>query len=125
MNKSLLLGLGRFFLRIPRPIWQQEVARGARAADKSLVFMTNDHHKVRDFAVREMPRIAEPIPPETIAQELDMTLDQVIPILAELEKNLTFLFRNQEGAITWAYPVTVDETPQRITFSTGEQIYAA
>ena len=34
MNKSLLLGLWRFLLRIPRPIWQQEVARSARAAEK-------------------------------------------------------------------------------------------
>ena len=30
MNKSLLLGLWRFLLRIPRPIWQQEVERSAR-----------------------------------------------------------------------------------------------
>jgi len=123
--KSLLLGMGRFFLRIPRPIWQQEIAKGARAADKSLDFMTADHHKVRDFVVREMPRIAEPIPPETIAQELNMTVEQVILILDELEKELTFVFRNDEGSVNWAYPVTVDQTPHRITFSSGEQIYAA
>ena len=94
MNKSLLLGLGRFLLRIPRPIWQQEVARSAQAAEKSLVFMTADHHKVRDFVVREMPRIAEPIPPERIAQDLNMELDRVVSILDELEKKLTFLYRN-------------------------------
>ena len=125
MNRSLLMGLGRFFLRIPRPLWQQEVARGARSADKSLAFMTDEHHKVRDFVVREMPRIAEPIPPEMISRELDMPLDKVIPILDELEKKLTFLYRSEEGAVTWAYPVTVDETPHTITFSTGEHIYAA
>jgi hypothetical protein len=68
MNKSLLMGQGRFFLRIPWPLWQQEVARGVRAGEKSLAFMTVDHHKVRDFVVRDMPRIAKPIPPETIAQ---------------------------------------------------------
>ncbi len=125
MNKSLLMGLGRIFLRIPRPIWQQEVTRGARAADRSLAFMTSDHHNVRDFVVREMPRFAKPIPPETIAQSLDMELVHVISILGELEKKLTFLFRNEDGAVNWAYPVTVDKTPQRITFSTGEQVYAA
>ena len=125
MNKSLLLGLWRFILRIPRPIWQQEVARSARASEKSLAFMTADHHKVRDFVVREMPRIARPIPPELIAQSLDMKLEQVLPILDELEKKLTFLYRNEEGAVIWAYPVTVEQTPHRITFSTGEQIYAA
>ena len=125
MNKSLLLGLWRILLRIPRPIWLQEVARSARAGEKSLAFMTADHHKVRDFVVREMPRIAEPIPPETIAQSLNMKLEQVVLILDELEKKLTFLYRNEEGAVIWAYPVTVEQTPHRVTFSTGEQIYAA
>ena len=125
MNKSLLLGLGRFLLRIPRPIWQQEVARSVRASEKSLAFMTADHHKVRDSVVREMPRIAKPISPERIAQDLNMELDQVIPILDVLEENLTFLYRNQAGAVIWAYPVTVEPTPHRITFNSGEQIYAA
>jgi len=125
MNKSLLLGLWRILLRIPRPIWQQEVTRSARAAEKSLAFMTVDHHKVRDFVVREMPRIAKPIPPELIAQSLNMEPGQVISILDELEKNLTFLYRDEEGAVIWAYPVTVEQTPHRITFSSGEQIYAA
>lgn len=125
MNKSLLLGLGRFLLRIPRPIWQQEVARSVRASEKSLAFMTADHHKVRDFVVCEMPRIAKPISPERIAQDLNMEPDQVIPILDVLEENLTFLYRNQAGAVIWAYPVTVEPTPHRITFNSGEQIYAA
>ena len=118
MNKSLLLGLWRFILRIPRPIWQQEVARSARASEKSLAFMTADHRKVRDFVVREMPRIAKPISPELIAQSLDMKLEQVLPILDELEKKLTFLYRNEEGAVIWAYPVTVEQTPHCVTFST-------
>ena len=125
MNKSLLLGLGRFLLRIPRPIWQREVARSARASEKSLVFMTADHHKVRDFVVREIPRIAEPIPPERIAQDLGMEPSHVVSILDELEKNLTFLYRDQAGAVIWAYPVTVEQTPHRISFSSGEQVYAA
>jgi hypothetical protein len=125
MNKSLLLGVQRFLLRIPRPIWQQQIARSARARQKSLAFMTADHHKVRDFVVRELPRLAQPIPPETIAQRLRIDLAQVIPILDELEKNLTFLYRNEQGAVVWAYPVTVDKTPHHITFSSGEQLYAA
>jgi hypothetical protein len=125
MNNSLLLGFWRFFLRIPRPIWQQEVARSARASEKSLAFMTPEHHKIRDYVVRELPRIAKPIPPETIAQDLGLDLLRVNAILDDLEKNLTFLYRNEPGAVTWAYPVTVEPTPHRITFSTGEQIYAA
>jgi hypothetical protein len=125
MNKTLLLGVWRFLLRIPRPIWQQEIARSARASQKSLIFMKAEHHLVRDFAVRELPRLAKPILPETIAQSLNMEPERVVSILDELEKNMTFLFRNEQGAVTWAYPVTVEPTPHRITFSSGEQIYAA
>lgn len=125
MNKSLLTGYWRFILRIPRSIWQQEVARSARAAEKSLAFMTADHHRVRDFVVREMPRIAEPIPPETIGNSLNMEVAKAVSILSELEKNMTFLYRDEHGSVIWAYPVTVEKTPHRITFSTGDQIYAA
>lgn len=125
MNNSLLLGFRRFILRIPRPIWQQEVARSALASKKSLAFMTPDHHKIRDFVVQELPRIGKPIQPEAIAQSLKMQPERVVSILDELERNMTFLYRNEQGAVSWAYPVTVDPTPHRITFSTGEQIYAA
>jgi hypothetical protein len=75
--------------------------------------------------VTELPRVGQPLPPEDIAGAVGMALDRVVPILDELERNLTFLYRNQSGAVAWAYPVTVDPSPQRLTFSTGEQIYAA
>ena len=125
MNKSLLLGIWRILLRIPRPIWQQEVARSERAAENSLAFMTMEHHAVRDFVVRGLPRFGKPIPPATIAQNLNMEMEKVIPILDELENKLTFLYRNEDGEVEWAYPVTAARTPHRVTFSTGEQIYAA
>jgi len=120
-----LIGVKRFLLRIPQPIWQQEVERSAIAGRKSLAFMKPDHHRVRDFVVMELPRLAEPITPEMIAQSLGMELSKVVSILGELEKNLTFLFRNEQGAVVWAYPVTVEPTPHRVMFSTGEQVYAA
>lgn len=124
-GNGLLLGLGRFMLRIPRPIWQQEITRSARAAEGALNFMTRDHHRVRDFVVREMPRLGIPISPSLISKTLKIEPEITNSILDELEENLTFLFRNQEGSVTWAYPVTVTQTPHRITFSNGEQIYAA
>ena len=125
MNNSILLGLHRFMLRIPRSVWQQEIARSERAAKASIDFMTDEHHRVRDFVVRELPRIAEPVSPEVIGQSLNLEPDVLVPILDELEQKLTFLFRNQMGSVTWAYPVTVEKTPHSITFSSGEQIYAA
>jgi hypothetical protein len=54
-----------------------------------------------------------------------MAVAQVRTILDELEKQMTFLFRNEQGAVAWAYPVTIDQTPHRVTFDTGESLFAA
>ena len=43
----------RLMVGLPKPLWQREVARQARGAVESLGFMSEDHHRVRDFAVRE------------------------------------------------------------------------
>jgi hypothetical protein len=87
--------------------------------------MSEEHHLVRYFVVRELSRTGEPIQPEFISQKLKLPLAQINAILDELEKNLFFLVRNGQGAVSWAYPVTVDNTPHHLTFSTGEQLYAA
>lgn len=125
MNKRLLLGLGRMMLPIPRPIWQRQVARSEQGGHSGLGFMTEEHHRVRDFAVLELPCSGAPLAPELIAERLRLPVERVNVILDELEKHMTFIFRNEQGAVAWAYPVTVDRTPHRITFSTGEQVYAA
>ncbi len=125
MNRNLKLGLRRSLLPIPRQFWQSEVAQNTRNGAKSLSFMTDDHHRVRDFVVVELPRVAKPLPPEFIASRLGLSVERVVPILDDLEKHMTFLFRNPRGEVAWAYPVTVDDTPHRVTFSTGEQIHAA
>ena len=87
--------------------------------------MSEAHHLVRYFVVREMPRIGRPIEPALISEELKLPPDRVNTILDDLEQNLFFLFRNEQGAVAWAYPVTVEETPHHLTFDTGEQLYAA
>jgi hypothetical protein len=125
MNNSLLLGLGHFMLPIPRPVWQRQVAGTAAGNRTALGFMSDEHHRVRDFAVVELPRAGAPLPPELFAEKLSLPLARVVSILDELEHHMTFLFRNATGAVTWAYPVTVAPTPHRVTFSTGEQIHAA
>ncbi len=91
----------------------------------SLDFMSEDHHRVRNFVVAELPRAGIALPPAVIASRLDLPLEQVAHILDDLEKHLVFLFRNPQGEVAWAYPVTVDPTPHRVTFSSGEKIYAA
>jgi hypothetical protein len=120
LDDSLLLGVWRYLVPIPRPVWQSQV-RG----DAELGFMSEAHHAVRDLAVLEIPRVGEPLTPEFVAQALDLSPPQVVSILDDLEAHKTFLFRDERGAVTWAYPVTVDQTPHRVTFSTGERVYAA
>ena len=125
MKNNLLLGLWRYLVPVPPMIWQNEVAGSARQTGSSLEFMSAEHHLIRNFVVRELPRVGQPLAPEFIAQELDIPIDRVVPILDELERNMTFLYRGSAGAVTWAYPVTTDVTPHRVTFEGGEQIYAA
>jgi hypothetical protein len=125
MKNNLLLGIWRFLFPIPPPIWQNEVEQTAKHNQTRLAFMTPDHHRVRNLVVRELPRVGAPLTPDWIASQVNLPNESVVRILGDLEKHLTFLFRNAEGAVVWAYPVTVEKTPHRVTLSTGERIYAA
>ena len=121
----LLLGIGRRLWPIPQALWQRRLKRGSIAERKHLSFMSTDHHRVRDFVVLELPRRGEPLSPELIAESLSLPLQRVVTILDELEAHLTFLFRNENGDVAWAYPVTAEPTSHKLLFSSGEQIYAA
>ena len=120
MKNSMLLGISRYTLPIPRFIWQRQVSGVA-----NLDFMSVDHHRVRDFVVTQIPRVGKPLSPDCIAQALNLPLDRLSLILDDLEKHLTFLCRNPQGEVEWAYPVTAACTPHHIAFSTGERIDAA
>jgi hypothetical protein len=124
MKESLLLGLGHYMIPIPRMIWERVVKAEARHTRASLSFMSEDHHRVRDFAVLELARTGVPLAPESIAEALDLALPRVVSILEELEAHLTFVFRGDRRVVTWAYPVTVDATPHHASFSTGEEAYS-
>ena len=125
MKENVLLSAGQMFTEIPRETWEQHVEQAPEDIAKTLSFMTNAHHLVRNFVVRKLPKIGKPLSPELISAELNLPLSKTIEILDELEKNLFFLVRNEQGEVTWAFPVTVDKTPHRMTFSTGERLNAA
>ena len=120
MKDSLLLGMWRCTLPVPRAVWRKMVS-----GDVSLDFMSEDHHQVRDFVVLEIPKVGGPLSPEYISQALGLPQTKVAEILDELEHNMTFLFRDEQGAVEWAYPVTAARTPHRVTFGSGKQINAA
>jgi hypothetical protein len=125
MKENILASAGNQLTEIPREIWEQHVAQTTQDISKKLGFMTKAHHLIRYFVVRELPRIGKPIPPELISDELSIPLSKTSEILDDLEKNLFFLVRNEQGEIAWAFPVTADKTPHQLTFSTGESLNAA
>jgi len=124
MRRSVWLGLGTFMIPVPRFLWRRLIRANGRKVRASLSFMTDDHCRVRDFVVTELSRAAAPLTPEVIGAQTDLTVDRVRVILDQLERRKTFLFRSRPPAVTWAYPVTVDETPHRAVFSSGEEAYS-
>jgi hypothetical protein len=56
---------------------------------------------------------------------LGLSLDRTKTILDELERNLFFLVRNAAGAVSWAFPITVEPTPHRLEFDSGHEVFAA
>jgi hypothetical protein len=124
MRDSILLGLGRWMIPIPGMVWRRVVRANASQIAGTLRFMTPDHHRLRDFAVDRLFRAGVPLPADEIARSLNLSPRRVGEILDDLERHLTFLFRSSGPEVTWAYPVTVDETPHRAIASTGEEAYS-
>jgi hypothetical protein len=125
MEEKVLLGRDQHILDIPQATWKQHLAQVPQHSQPRLKFMTNAHHQVRYFVVKELVRGQKPIEPELIAERLALLPEQAKVILDELESKLFFLVRNEQGAVAWAYPVTVETTPHRLRFNTGERLYAA
>jgi hypothetical protein len=125
VRETILLGQGRRITEISRKKWEEDLSHVPEHSKTRLSFMSAEHHKVRYFVVNELPRAGKPIHPETISQSLKLPLAQVNTILDDLEKNLFFLVKNSRGAVSWAYPVTVEKTPHELVFSTGERLYGS
>jgi hypothetical protein len=123
--ETILLGRGREVTTLPREVWEHQLAGVPERMEKRLAFMTEDHRRVRYLVVGELPRQGVPLSPDWIARELDLPLDRVAAILHDLETNLFFLTRNAEGAVAWAYPLTVERTPHHLSFRSGERLYGA
>jgi hypothetical protein len=125
MEEKVFLGRDQLILEIPQDKWKQHLTQIPQHSQTRQSFMTDGHHQVRYFVVKELVNKQKPVEPESISKDLEMPLERVQFILEDLEKNLFFLVRNERGAVAWAYPVTVETTPHRLNFSTGEQLYGA
>ncbi len=124
-DETVLLGRGRELLGFPQDAWKQHLAQIPQHSQSRLDFMTDAHHQVRYLVVRELAYRQKPVEAEFIAQALNLPLERVKSILEELERKLFFLVRDQHGSVAWAYPVSVQPTPHRLNFASGERLYAA
>ena len=125
MRKKLMLGLWRYIINVPPFLWEKQISKMKRKLQTEYSSLSREHHSVHHFVVRELPYVGKPLSPELVADKLHIPVDGVRTILDDLEKGMTFLFRNNNGEVVWAYPVTVDKTPHHLSFSTGEELYAA
>ncbi|SRR6266566_1646729 len=126
MKDRVLIGGGEKIYEIPAENWRKHLTEGREHMQVRSGFMTEDHHRVRNFAVRELPRNqGKALSAAEISRRLDLSLDRVVTILEELQKNLFFLVLNEMGEVNWAFPVTSDWTPHRLSFQSGESVFAA
>ncbi len=126
MMDTILIGRREKIHEISAESLRKHLAGAREHMQVRLSFMTDEHHHVRNFVVRELPRNhGKALSAEDIAQRLDLPLDRVVAILGELQKHLFFLVLNESGEVSWAFPVTTDWTPHRLSFSSGEKVFAA
>lgn len=125
MKNKLMLGLWKHIVNIPPFLWKKQIARAKKRFEAECGTLSREYRLLHHFVVRELPFAGRPLSPEYIGRKLNLPPDRVSVILADLEKRLTFLFRDKSGKVVWAYPVTVEKTPHHLTFNTGEQLYAA
>ena len=123
--RRVLLGFKRHMVPIPWALFTRLVRRKLGKTAKTFGGLDEDHRRVHHFVVKNLPGLAKPMPPDFIADRLGLSISQVVRILDELERRLIFLFRPGGREVVWAYPITVEPTPHRVAFSSGERLWAA
>ena len=125
MSGQILVGAGGEINAVPGGDFLEALKNLPGRMASRLAFMEREHHVVRDFVVREIPRHDKPLSPALIARATGLDLPKVSAVLTDLERNLFFLVRDPEGSVSWAFPVTTFQTRHRLEFSTGEHTSAA
>ena len=125
MRGTLLVGDRHEIRRVPDDAFLHAIQGIPPRMASRLAFMTRDHHVIRDFVVREMPRQRRPLAPRDIAKVTGLDLPKVSALLSDLERRLFFLVRDSNGNVNWAFPVTTSATPHKLKFSTGESTFGA
>jgi hypothetical protein len=125
MADTILIGRGDSIEGVRLRDWERELSSAPEHIARRLEFMSPDHHLVRNFVVRELPRMGRPVLLSEISDALHLSRNRTTSIVEDLEKNLFFLVRGDGAEVSWAFPVTADETGHHLVFSTGERLDAA
>ena len=83
MADTVLMGRGNTFSNIPRRDWEEELRSAPEHISQRLKFMSHDHHLVRNYVVRELPRLGRPIPLADISHALHLTRERTTSIVEE------------------------------------------
>ena len=125
MTDTVLIGRGDTINSIPQTDWEQELKSAPEHIRQRLAFMSDEHHLVRNFVVRELPRLGRPVTLRAISDALRLSRARTSATVEDLEKNLFFLVRRGGEEVSWAFPVTAEQTGHHLVFSTGERLDAA
>ena len=125
MERYIKLCKGKKVVNLPREQWERNLSEIKLNGDPRTKFMTKNHCIVRNFLVKELPKVGLPIAPKRISSSLNMTITMVRTVLEDLEKGNIFVIKDDNGSINWAFPVTVEPTSHHLAFSTGEMLYGA
>ena len=124
--RTVLIARNNTFERVDETAWRDAVAAHVTHMPQRLAFMTPSHHRVRNAAVLGLPRNGgRPLSMAQLAAAAGVPEADTRAIAAELERNLFFVVRGGADDISWAFPVTSDPTPHRLTFASGESIFGA
>ena len=80
----VLVGRGDRILLQSFDILRQHVDTQLQSRSPRLSFMTEEHHRVRDFCVAELPRLGRALSAEQIADGTGVSRDRVDALLDEL-----------------------------------------
>ncbi len=125
MSDALRVGIGPLLVPVPALIWRRVVATTARRLAADVARLSDRQLRVRAAAVTELARSGRAVSAEAIAARLELPPDAVVADLAELDRRLIYLHRDDTGAVEWAYPVTAARTPHRVRLAGAEPIGAA
>jgi len=124
-DRKMLMGIGRFMIPIPQVISNKGLEKGASGARAKAKLLSEEERHVLYFVVKKMAVAKEPITAELVSEELGIEVNRVEEIIDKLEGMKTFLYRSDSKGITWAYPLSFDNTGHEISASTGERFFAA